>query len=145
MILKIGEERYILPTCDIQTSFQPKKGEVATVMGSGELVRHQDHELPLVRLHEFFDVANAKTNPTEALVVVVGRGSGQTALLIDELVCQQQVVSKSLGEAFRSVLGVSGGAILGDGKVGLILDVEQIASHAVVKNAARPQKEAKAA
>jgi two-component system chemotaxis sensor kinase CheA len=145
MILKIGEERYILPTCDIQTSFQPKKGDVATVMGSGELVRHHDRELTLVRLHDFFDVPNAKTDPTKALVVVVGRAGGETALLIDELVCQQQVVSKSLGAAFRSVPGVSGGAILGDGKVGLILDVDQIATHAIVKNAARSAKEAKAA
>ena len=58
--------------------------------------------------------------------MLIGDGRSQTALLVDELLGQQQVVAKSLGEAMGRIPGLAGGAILGDGRVGLILDVTEL-------------------
>jgi len=91
------------------------------VMLRGEL-------LPMFRLHRLFDVKGAIEDPTRGLLVVVGDGSRRCALLIDELLGQQQVVAKSLGRGLGKVHGISGGAILGDGRVGLILDTMEIVS-----------------
>jgi two-component system, chemotaxis family, sensor kinase CheA len=86
----------------------------------------RDEILPIVRLHRVLDVREAQLDPTQALLVVIGHGDKRCALLVDELLGQQQVVAKSLGDAIGKVRGVSGGAILGDGRVGLILDVGEI-------------------
>ncbi len=137
MIVRVGEERYILPTADILTSFRPQKADLTAIFGKGELVMHQGRELPVIRLHEFFGIDGAKTDATKELIVVAGRDDDLIALLIDELAHKQQVVSKPLGDTFRNVPGVSGGAILGDGRVGLILDVAQIAAHSLVKGSSR--------
>src|SRR5688572_10239983 len=78
--------------------------------------------LPLFRLHHLFDIDGAVTDPTEALLVVIDDGERRAALLVDELLGQYQVVAKSLGPFMGRVDGVSGAAILGDGRVGLIVD-----------------------
>jgi two-component system chemotaxis sensor kinase CheA len=83
----------------------------------------QDKLIPLFRLGKLFKVDGALENPTEALVVIVEDDGRQAGLVTDELVGQQQIVIKSLGETMRGLLGVSGGAVMADGRVGLILDV----------------------
>jgi two-component system, chemotaxis family, sensor kinase CheA len=122
MILRVGQERYLLPTVSIEQSFQPEQGSVSTVAGQGEMVMLRGELLPLFRLHEMFGVSGAKTDPYEGLLVVIEGDGKRCALMVDELLGQQQVVIKSLGEGMTRVAGVSGGAILGDGCVGLILD-----------------------
>jgi two-component system chemotaxis sensor kinase CheA len=82
--------------------------------------------MPLFRLHRLFEITDAVCDPTQGLVVVVGDGSRRCALLVDELLGQQQVVAKTLGAGLGKVHAVSGGAILGDGRVGLILDPEEV-------------------
>ena len=89
------------------------------------MVLLRDDLMPIVRLHRLFGVPHAIEDPTHALLVVVGTGDRRCALLVDELLGQQQVVAKPLGEGVGRVKGVSGGAILGDGRVGLILDVTE--------------------
>jgi two-component system chemotaxis sensor kinase CheA len=84
--------------------------------------------LPIVRLHRMLDVPGAQQDPTRGLLVVAGSGERRCALLVDELLGQQQLVAKSLGDGIRRVPGISGGAILGDGRVGLILDIAEIVS-----------------
>jgi two-component system, chemotaxis family, sensor kinase CheA len=123
MLLRVGAERYLLPMIAIAHSFRPALGAVSTVGGKGMLVRHRDAWLPLFRLGELFDVPDAVTDPTQGLVLVVEGHSRQCAVLVDELMGQQQVVIKSLGKTFAHVPGISAGAVLGDGRVGLILDV----------------------
>jgi len=83
--------------------------------------------LPLFRLHRLFHVKGAIQDPTRALLVVVGEARNRCALMVDELLGQQQVVAKTLGEGIGKIQGVAGGAILGNGCVGLILDPEAIA------------------
>ncbi len=117
LAVRVGSERYIVPITSIDQSIQPKSGQVSTVQGRGELC------LVRGRLHRLFAVAPLHEDPAEALVVIVQDNQRFCCLLVDELLGQQQVVIKSLGEGIGNVAGVSGGAILGDGNVSLILDV----------------------
>ncbi len=126
MLVQVGAERYILPTTSIFMSFRPERGALSTIAGRGEMVRLRDEVMPMFRLHRLFNVSGAKEDPCNALVVVVASGDQRVALLVDELLGQQQVVAKSLGDGIRKIQGVSGGAILGDGRVGLILEVSEL-------------------
>ena len=127
MLLRVGSERYLLPTVSILQSFRPSAGSISTVTGRGEVVSLRGELMPVVRLHRLFDVPNAASDPYQGLLVVIQSG-GKCALMVDELLGQRQVVIKSLGDTLGHIPGVSGGAILGDGRVGLILDAPGIAA-----------------
>jgi two-component system, chemotaxis family, sensor kinase CheA len=122
MLVRVGRERYIIPTANIEMSFRPEPQQVKTLTGSGEMVMLRGAAIPMLRVHQTFHVPDAVHDPTRALVVVVGSGGGARALLVDDLLGKYQVVTKSLGAAVAAVPGVSGGAILGDGHVGLVID-----------------------
>jgi len=128
MLVRVGSEHYIVPTVSIHLSFRPSSSALSTVAGKGDLVMLRGEIMPLFRLHRLFDIKDAIEDPTRGLLVVVGDGNRRCALLVDELLGQQQVVAKSLGRGLGKIHGVSGGAILGDGKVGLILDTLEIAA-----------------
>jgi two-component system chemotaxis sensor kinase CheA len=126
MLIRIGGERYIIPTINIQLSFRPDASAISTVAGRGELVLLRGDLMPVFRLHRLFNIADAVEDPTKGLLVVVGAEDRRCALLVDELLGQQQVVAKTLGDGIGKVPGVTGGAILGDGRVGLILDTAEL-------------------
>ena len=79
--------------------------------------------LPIIRLHQKFHVQPRSVNPWESLLIVAENGGKRFCLLVDDLVGKQEVVIKSLGATLQGIAGVAGGAILGDGRVGLILDL----------------------
>jgi two-component system chemotaxis sensor kinase CheA len=122
-VVSIGEHRYIIPINSIVRSLRPTAQQISSVQNRGEMVLERDELMPLVRLHRLFEVTPVTDDPTQALVVVVEEDDRRCCLLVDDLLGQQQVVIKSLGEALGRVKGVSGGAIMGDGKVSLILDI----------------------
>lgn len=126
MLVQVGTEKYIIPTVSIHVCFRPKPEQLSTVVGRGELVMLRGDLMPVFRLHRLFGVKSAIENPAQGLLVVIGDEERRCALLVDELLGQQQVVAKSLNHAVGKVQGVSGGAILGDGKVGLILDPGEV-------------------
>jgi two-component system chemotaxis sensor kinase CheA len=126
MSVRVGSERYIIPIIHIQICFRPTAADISTIQGRGEMVMLRDQLMPVVRLGRFFDVRGAKTDPTDALLVVVFAGDKRCAILVDELLGQQQVVAKPLGAGMKGRRGIAGGAILGDGRVGLILDVPDL-------------------
>ena len=128
MLVKVGSQRYILPTVNIDMSFRPDEQALSTIAGRGETVLFKNRVLPIFRLHRLFNVEGAVEDPTRGLLIIVGDGNQRCALLVDELVGQQQVVAKSLGNGIGKVQGISSGAILGDGRVGLILDPQEIAT-----------------
>ncbi|HWA76721.1 MAG TPA: chemotaxis protein CheA [Polyangiaceae bacterium] len=128
MLVRVGTERYIIPTRDISLNFRPEPEQLSTAVGKGEMVMLRGSPLPLFRLHELFGIRDAVEDPCQALVVVLHDGPSACALLVDELLGQQQVVAKSLGPAVGQVQSISGGAILGDGRVGLILDPSSLIS-----------------
>ncbi|MBI5374348.1 MAG: Hpt domain-containing protein [Candidatus Schekmanbacteria bacterium] len=122
MLVKVGSERYLIPTVNISMSFRPDAKLLFTVGEKGEIVMLRDNPVPIFRLHSLFGIKGAVENPLEALLVIIDDGNQQNALLVDELLGQHQVVAKPLGNWLGQIPGVSGGAILGDGHVGLILD-----------------------
>ncbi len=121
--LQVGEQIYILPLVAITESVRPARGTVHRLTGGAEVIMIRDKALPVLRLHRVFGVRPKSEDPTEGLVVIVECEGRQAALLVDELLGQQQVVIKSLESNFTKVDGVGGATILGDGKVALILDV----------------------
>jgi two-component system chemotaxis sensor kinase CheA len=128
MLVKVGNQRYILPTVNIEMSFRPNAKALSTVAGRGEIVIFKGKLMPIFRLHRLFDIKDAVEDPTKGLLIIIGNSDQRCALLVDELVGQQQVVVKSLGDGIDRVQGISGGAILGDGRVGLILDPQGIST-----------------
>jgi two-component system chemotaxis sensor kinase CheA len=128
MLVKVGTQRYILPTVNIDMSFRPNAKALSTVAGRAEIVIFKGRLMPIFRLHQLFDIKDAVEDPTKGLLIIMGNGDQRCALLVDELVGQQQVVVKSLGNGIDRVQGISGAAILGDGRVGLILDPQGISA-----------------
>lgn len=127
MIVKIGAERFIIPTVSIRESIRPKAEEVSTVKRQGEMLNIRGRLLPLIRLHQSLKVKNAACeNPCDGLVIIVESDERVYGLMVDDLLGQQQVVIKNLGKRFKGLPGISGGTILGDGRVGLILDVSGV-------------------
>ncbi|MEJ5358164.1 MAG: chemotaxis protein CheA [Desulfobacterales bacterium] len=123
MVIRVAKETYVLPTIAIVRSVKPSAADLHTVFGQGEMLRLQGRLIPLVRLAEVYHLEGACRELAEAIVVVVEDGERQAGLVVDELVGRQQVVIKSLGETMKNIPGISGGAILPNGRVGLILDV----------------------
>lgn len=126
MLVAVGKERYIVPTIHIHLSFRPTAQMLSTVSGRGELVSLRGELMPVFRLHNLFDVKDSVEDLTEGLLMIVSDGRKRCALLVDELLGQHQVVAKNLGDGIGKIVGVSGGAILGDGCIGLILDTPEL-------------------
>jgi two-component system chemotaxis sensor kinase CheA len=131
MVVRVGGEKYILPTANIQVALRPAAADIHTVEGKAEMLDLKGQMLPVFRLHRLFGVAGAKTSLTEGLLVIVGEGVQRCALFVDDLMAQNQVVTKSLGNNMGKVPGIAGGAIMGDGRVGLILDIKGLITAAM--------------
>ncbi|MEA1969220.1 MAG: chemotaxis protein CheW, partial [Thermodesulfobacteriota bacterium] len=128
MLVGVDDERYVIPTISMQKAFKPDKTECFTVEGKGEMVKDRGSLIPVIRLNELFNSSSRKKSIWESLVVVVESKDEKRALLIDELLGKDEYVIKSLGENFGDIQGIAGGAILADGRVGLILDIHGIFS-----------------
>ena len=122
MVVKVGSQRYILPTVNIQKAVRPDESDIRTVNQRAEMFSFIDELLPVFRLYRLFDIPDAQTQLTSGLLVVISEGQQRCALFVDDLLTQTQVVTKSLGYGAENTPGVAGGAIMGDGTVGLILD-----------------------
>ncbi|MEQ8261064.1 MAG: chemotaxis protein CheA [Alcanivorax sp.] len=123
MSIKVGQEMFILPVSAVIESLQPRAEDLYSMAGGDVLLKVREDYLPVVAVHHALDVADAITDPTRAIAVIVQGEGRRYALLVDELVGQQQVVVKNLETNYRKVPGVSAATILGDGSVALILDV----------------------
>ena len=126
VLVGIGEERYVIPTLSVRESFRPLPGMVTTVHGRGEMVNVRGQLTPILRLGEHLHTPFNVTDPTQGIIVVVESGQDARCLFVDELIGKQEVVIKSLGDTFRNQTDFAGAAILGDGRVGLILNVNAL-------------------
>ena len=126
MMVKVGKEVLTVPLSVIDRSVRPRLEEVKTVEGKGELVDIRGDYLPLVRLYQLFNIPTEKTDPTQALVIIVQIAKSRYGILVDDVLGQTQAVIKSIDKNFRKVDGTSGATILGDGRVSLILDIHGI-------------------
>ncbi len=132
MTVRVGKETYIMPLLSILESIQPKAESIKTVVGKGELINVRGTYIPMVRLYEVFTSEPEYTDPKEAILLILETEGERVAVMVDEILGQQQVVIKSMEQNFRKVEGVAGATILGDGRVGFIVDVRgvlEIARH----------------
>ena len=123
MSVGVGEEVYILPLSSVVESFQVQSTTIKTVAGSGRVVEVRDEYMPVIEVERIFNVPRFDFEHVSSIMVVVEAEGGRVALLVDELLGQQQVVVKNLEANYRKVTDVSGATIMGDGRVALILDV----------------------
>ncbi|WP_026223857.1 chemotaxis protein CheA [Methylosarcina fibrata] len=119
----VGDETYIVPLVSIIESINITEKMLNRIAGKGEAFRLRNQYIPIIRMHEIFNVQPRKTKSSEGVIVVVERQGVLCGLFVDELLGPQQVVVKSLEANYRRVEGISGATILGDGSVALILDV----------------------
>jgi two-component system, chemotaxis family, sensor kinase CheA len=123
--MSVGRRRgvYILPLASVVESFQVEPDTIRTIGGRGRVVQVRDEYMPVVDLEKVFEVPRFDFEHASHIMVVVEAEGGRVALLVDELLGQQQVVVKNLESNYRKVDDVSGATILGDGRVALILDI----------------------
>jgi two-component system chemotaxis sensor kinase CheA len=122
LVVGVGGERYVVPIVAVKEMFRPAENTVSSIEGNREMVRLRDKVMPVVRLSQRFGLRAAHESLEKSLLIVIETENRTYGLVVDELLGRQEVVIKSLGEVFGSVTGIAGGAILGDGRVGLILD-----------------------
>jgi len=123
MSVGVGAECYILPLSSVVESFQVLPGLIKTIGGSGRVVEVRDEFMPVIDLEQVFEVPRFERERGNQIMVVVEAEGGRVAMLVDELLGQQQVVVKNLEANYRKVSDISGATILGDGRVALILDI----------------------
>ncbi len=123
MTVRVGQDTYIIPLLSILESNQPKPGMIRTVVGKGELVNVRGTYLPMIRMYEVFTLEPDHRDPCKAILLILETEGERVAVMVDEILGQQQVVIKSMEQNFRKVEGIAGATILGDGTVGFILDV----------------------
>jgi two-component system chemotaxis sensor kinase CheA len=123
MLCSVGSSVYIIPLLSIVESIQPKQDAIRTVEGQGEVVHVRGEYVSLIRLYRYYDIKPEFENPWEALLIIVESGGTKLAVMVDDLLGQQQVVIKSLDNFITKDRSVSGAAIMGDGTVALIVDI----------------------
>jgi len=125
MLVRVGDQRFIIPTINIDMTFRAIEDELYTVMGDSEQVNFRGKSVPVIRLHKLFSIKGGIEDLIEGTMLVIKNNNKRYALLVDEVIGQQQLVGKSININVR-MPHISGGAILGDGRVGLILDTTAV-------------------
>lgn len=120
LIVKVGKERFILPTISVRVVMKPESGQIATIGGNREVLNRQNETIPIVRLHRRLNIDDAITNLCDGIVVVIENNGNPYGLFVDAMLNKQEVVIKSLGEL--GLCEIAGGAVLGDGTSALIID-----------------------
>jgi two-component system chemotaxis sensor kinase CheA len=128
LVVGVGAERYIVPIFTVKEMLRPSQGMVSTIEGVREIALIRDRLLPVVRLHKRFEIVPESQDPLESLLIVAESQEAEFCLLVDKLIGKQEVVIKSLGESLKNIPGIAGGAILGDGRVALILEMNALFS-----------------
>jgi two-component system chemotaxis sensor kinase CheA len=126
LIVGVGGERYILPLFAVREMLRPAADTVFTVQDKGEVALVRGELLPLVRLYRRFGVTPKTEDVRGSLLIVAENSQRAFCVMVDHLIGKQEVVIKNLGAMLQHVPGVAGGAILGDGRVGLILDLDRV-------------------
>jgi len=128
MSVKVGEEIYVLPLSTVMESLRPAENALYRMAGNERMLQVRGEYLPLIELHQVFDIKSDVVEPQQGVAVIVQSAGNRYALLVDQLIGQHQVVVKNLELNYRKVAGISAATILGDGSVALILDVAALAS-----------------
>ncbi len=126
MSVRVGNDAFIMPLGTVCESLQPQPGAINSISGRGQVLSVRGEYVPVISLAETFGMRADKQRFEDGILVILEAEGGKTALFVDELVGQHQVVIKSLETNYRKIPGISGATIMGDGRVALILDVAYI-------------------
>lgn len=122
MLLRVGSERFLIPVSSVVSMLRPAANQVESVLTNGRVLNVRGRELPVITLGAFFGIADHQADPQQSLLLVVENRGRDFALQVDEVLGQRQVVIKPFDHSLAHHQGVSGSAILGDGRVALILN-----------------------
>jgi two-component system, chemotaxis family, sensor kinase CheA len=143
MIVKMGDEKYIVPLFQIHESLRLNRELVHKTSGLGYLLSLRGEEIPLYRINNLLSSRDSHVKPIEQSIAIIVRQAGMSfAIAVDDILSQQQVVIKSLGAEMKNMKGFSGGAILGDGKAALILDLTELLPDVSARSGKRKEQEA---
>jgi two-component system, chemotaxis family, sensor kinase CheA len=132
LIVGVGKHRYIVPIFAVKEMLRPTPGMVTTVEGKREIALVRQRVLPVIRLYQRFGVEPRTQDPEDSLLILTESQGKEYCLMVDALLGKQEVVIKSLGDTLKDIPGIAGGAILGDGRVGLILDMNALLGRGVI-------------
>lgn len=124
LVVAVGNERYIVPVFAVKEMLRPTAETISTVENREEMALVRGRLFPVVRLYRRFGVTARSEEATESVLIIAECAGKDFCLMVDRVIGKQEVVIKSLGETMQNIAGVAGGAIMGDGRVGLILDME---------------------
>jgi two-component system, chemotaxis family, sensor kinase CheA len=127
LVVGIGEERYIVPMFAVQETLRATQDMILVLPNGSEMALIRGKVIPIMRLSRYFKVSPRSEDISKSLMIICEGQARRFCVIVDELIGKQEVVIKSLGKTFKRVAGIAGGAILGDGRVGLILDMDGIA------------------
>lgn len=133
-LIKVGTEIYVIPLITIVESLQTKSESINRVSGDMVLYRLREDNVPVIPIHQLFNIPADNETIENALLVVVEADGQKVGLMVDDLLAQQQVVIKSLKDNYQQVNGISGATILGDGSVAMILDVPGLINMAMERS-----------
>ena len=125
VLIRIGDERFIIPAQVVEEGIAPSLNAVINMANKGEVIKVREKVFHFVRLYEFFEIEPTSKNPEDGIVIIVDTEKGKIGLLVDEIIGKQEVVIKNLGSFFKQYDYISGSAIMGDGTISLILDVNK--------------------
>jgi len=126
MVVKVGANRYTIPINSIKESLQPKEGQITRTPDGLEIVSIRGELLPVIRLHDLYQVATDCRDLGGGILIVVENDQKKCCLFVDEVIGQQQIVIKGLSSYLGHVQSISGCAILGDGDISMILDIDDL-------------------
>ncbi|MCK5110370.1 MAG: chemotaxis protein CheA [Arcobacteraceae bacterium] len=126
MIISINDETFIIPTLTVVESFSPNMDKVSSVQHKEEFIDFRGEVLPIVHLNRFLQLDGEERADKDSVFICIEHEKGKFVLRVDSLLGRQQVVVKSMGKFLNFVKEIVGGAILGDGKIALILNIEDI-------------------
>lgn len=127
MSIGVGDQVYIVPITTIAESLRPQLKDIKTIGGQGRVVNVRGDYLPLIAVHDIFNIQSRSNSFEEGILMIVETDLGRVALFVDDLLGQHQVVIKNMESNYRKVPGVSAATIMGDGSVSMILDVSEMA------------------
>ena len=128
LVAKVGEGSFIIPITDIREAVRPVKGDMVLVTGKGEMINVRGELYKLIRLYEVLDIDARFKDSESATVILVEFQDEVCGIMVDDVISQQSVVLKDLGKKFERLDVIKGGAVMGDGSIGLVLDIEGVFS-----------------
>jgi two-component system chemotaxis sensor kinase CheA len=136
MLVRVGPSTYNIPLLSIREAFRPQRSQITITPDGVEVVKLREDLIPVIRMHELYGITPSCTELVEGTLVIVENEGSAGALLVDEILGQEQTVVKGLSDYVGSPHGVSGCTILGDGRISLILDVAVILKNAATTSVA---------